>query len=185
MLTRTSSLVFIGVREQWDWLQDLRTVLYVCGKLSYLGLQSNYLLVWWLNCNTTVKYLVLPSRCKYNSFRGLQSIFRQNNKVFINLGMRNWWLRVRNQERFLYGIWIPIKWFINWLVGYDFEVTNVTSKEYNIPSLSLGHEGEITDLEFSCAAERLISCSLDRSFRVFDLTTGSEVYCRVLDQELK
>lgn len=49
----------------------------------------------------------------------------------------------------------------------------------------LGHEGEVTDLKFSHGAERLISCSVDRSFRVFDLTTGSEVYCRVLDQELK
>lgn len=47
-----------------------------------------------------------------------------------------------------------------------------------------GHEAEVTDLKFSDGAERIISCSLDSSFRVFDLTTGLPVYCKTLAQEL-
>lgn len=51
--------------------------------------------------------------------------------------------------------------------------------------INLGHTDLISDLKFSHASERLISCSKDRSFRIFDVATGSQVYCKVLDQELQ
>ncbi|KAK7576021.1 hypothetical protein V9T40_012307 [Parthenolecanium corni] len=47
-----------------------------------------------------------------------------------------------------------------------------------------GHTGAVTSLNFSPGTERLISCSRDKSFRVYDINTGTEVYVKFMDQEL-
>lgn len=70
--------------------------------------------------------------------------------------------------------------FFNFSVNFPVFIYMYTKNFYNA-----GHEKQVTDMKFSYRAERLISCSQDHSFRVFDLSTGSQVYYKYLDQEIK
>lgn len=49
----------------------------------------------------------------------------------------------------------------------------------------LGHTDAVTGVNFSPGTERLITCSRDKSFRVYDINTGTEVYVKSMDEELK
>ncbi|XP_065203348.1 protein FAN-like [Planococcus citri] len=55
---------------------------------------------------------------------------------------------------------------------------------YKLKTKLTGHADLVSDLKFSHACDRLITCSKDRSFRVYDVETGSQVYFKVLDQIL-
>lgn len=48
-----------------------------------------------------------------------------------------------------------------------------------------GHTDAVTGLKFSPGTERLITCSRDKSFRVHDINTGTEVYVKFMDEQLK
>lgn len=46
------------------------------------------------------------------------------------------------------------------------------------------HESDVTAVSFSPDGVKLVSCGMDKSFKVFDLLTGMEVYSRSFQVEL-
>lgn len=48
-----------------------------------------------------------------------------------------------------------------------------------------GHNDTVYAASFSPDGNKLVSCGEDKTFKVFDLTSGMQVYTKTLDEELR
>jgi factor associated with neutral sphingomyelinase activation len=48
-----------------------------------------------------------------------------------------------------------------------------------------GHNDTVYAASFSPDGNKLVSCGKDQTFKVFDLTSGMQVYTKTLDEELR
>ena len=60
-----------------------------------------------------------------------------------------------------------------------------TSAYVQIVFTIAGHNDTVNAASFSPDGNKLVSCGEDKTFKVFDLTSGMQVYTKILDEQLR
>jgi WD40 repeat protein len=72
--------------------------------------------------------------------------------------------------------------FVNVVVMFTFYMSAYI---YIIVFTIAGHNDKVYAASFSPDGNKLVSCGEDKTFKVFDLTSGMQVYTKILDEQLR